>query len=152
MSRESNILFDDIFTITDINAEGKRFDRVSRLMAKSQSHAMHLALDYNVELYPLRKGETFTLALASSLSREVVGADEESTGRDVWRPDRKGSVGIEEDYECVMYGKVYKFDEGSHEMVTAYASFGGLLMALTGSYRHMQNIVIGENVYLLMRR
>ena len=35
---------------------------------------------------------------------------------------------------------------------TAYASFGGLLMALTGSYRHMQGIVLGENIYLLIRR
>ena len=82
------------------------FFKVSRLMAKSQSHAMHLALDYNIELYPLRKGETFTLALASSLSRDVVGADDENTTGDVWRPDRKGKVGIEEDYEYVMYGKV----------------------------------------------
>lgn len=35
---------------------------------------------------------------------------------------------------------------------TAYASFGGLLMALTGSHRHLQNIVLGDPVYLLMRR
>jgi DNA-directed RNA polymerase I, II, and III subunit RPABC3 len=35
---------------------------------------------------------------------------------------------------------------------TAYISFGGLLMALRGSYRHLQNIVIGENIFLLMRK
>lgn len=64
---------------------------------------------------------------------------------------------------------MYKFDEGKNDVVcvslisltrhslifvfrTAYASFGGLLMALTGSYRHMQGIVLGENIYLLIRR
>lgn len=35
---------------------------------------------------------------------------------------------------------------------TAYASFGGLLMALTGAYRHVSNITVGDNVYLLARK
>lgn len=35
---------------------------------------------------------------------------------------------------------------------TAYFSFGGLLMALKGSFRHLANVVVGENVYLLMRK
>jgi hypothetical protein len=35
---------------------------------------------------------------------------------------------------------------------TAYASFGGLLMSLTGSFRHMTNVVLGESVYVLLRR
>lgn len=34
----------------------------------------------------------------------------------------------------------------------AYFSFGGLLMALKGSFRHLANVVVGENVYLLMRK
>ena len=67
--------------------------------------------------------------------------------------------------------KVYKFDGGTSETVyaylpcsispifllkivsrTAYASFGGLLMSLTGSFRHMTSIVLGDPVYLLMRK
>lgn len=35
---------------------------------------------------------------------------------------------------------------------TAYASFGGLLMALSGSYRHISGVSVGEYVYLLIRR
>lgn len=35
---------------------------------------------------------------------------------------------------------------------TAYFSFGGLLMALRGSYRHLASVVVGENVYLLLRK
>jgi DNA-directed RNA polymerase I, II, and III subunit RPABC3 len=35
---------------------------------------------------------------------------------------------------------------------TVYASFGGLLMAMTGSYRHMSSIVLGEPVYILLRK
>lgn len=157
----ANIVFDDIFTISDIDKEGKKFDRVSRLYAHSKNYDMDLTLDYNVELFPLEKDQSFALALASSLARGGApgssgadGAQEEADDkeRDVWRPDGKGRRGLEDDYEYVMYGKVYKFDGGTAEIVTAYASFGGLLMSLTGSFRHMTSIVLGDPVYLLMRR
>jgi DNA-directed RNA polymerase I, II, and III subunit RPABC3 len=74
---------------------------------------MDLTLDYNVELFPLAKDQSFALALASSLVKGVsvsvgdTGADEaEDKDRDVWRPDGKGRRGLEEDYDYVMYGKV----------------------------------------------
>lgn len=51
-----------------------------------------------------------------------------------------------------MREKVYKFDEGTNEEVTAYVSFGGLLMALTGSYRNVAGVTVGEYIYLLIRK
>ncbi|KAG9128119.1 DNA-directed RNA polymerases I, II, and III subunit RPABC3 [Ceratobasidium sp. 392] len=149
-SAQSNIIFDDLFTITAIDMDGKKFDRVSRLVATSSNLGMHLTLDYNIELYSLNVDDKFTLVLASSLARG--GATDATEGKDVWRPDGKGQQGLEEDYEYVMYGKIYKFDEGQADNVTAYISYGGLLMSLTGSYRHMQGIIVGDSVYLLMRK
>jgi len=159
----SNIVFDDIFTISDIDKEGKKFDRVSRLYAHSKNYDMDLTLDYNIELYPLKSDESFALALASSLAKgpaantNGAGAGagnvgEEDKDEPVWRPDGKGRGGLEEDYDYVMYGKVYRFDQGNAEIVTAYASFGGLLMSLTGSFRHMTSIVLGDPVYILLRK
>jgi len=136
---------------------------------------MELTLDYNTELFPLQAGQNVVLALASSLSRDPVGSQdatgEEDRDRDVWRPDGKGRRGFEDEYDYVMYGRVYRFDPGTGEVVcvalacvcydlltcsapfrTAYASFGGLLMSLTGSFRHMTNIVLGDPVFLLMRK
>jgi len=71
---------------------------------------MDLTLDYNIELFPLSKGESFSMALATSLARGPSaaggeGADQDKD-RDVWRPDGKGRRGLEEDYDYVMYGKV----------------------------------------------
>ncbi|KAH9835651.1 RNA polymerase [Rhodofomes roseus] len=149
----SNIVFDDIFTINAIDKEGKKFDRVSRLYAHSKNYDMDFTLDYNVELYPLQKDESFALALASSLARGPnTSGEEDEKDRDVWRPDGKGRRGLEDDYEYVMYGKVYRFDGGSQEIVTVYASFGGLLMSLTGSFRHLTSIVLGDPIYLLLRK
>ncbi|KAG6850834.1 hypothetical protein H0H93_008137 [Arthromyces matolae] len=123
---------------------------------------MDLTLDYNVELFPLQNDESFALALATSLARggapttanATDGAEENSDEkeRDVWRPDGKGRRGLEDDYDYVMYGKVYKFDGGSTEIVTVYASFGGLLLSLTGSFRHLTSIVLGDPIYLLVRK
>lgn len=70
---------------------------------------MHLTLDYNIELYPLKIGDVFSLVLASSLARGgVVTSVDEEDEKDIhqWRPDGKGRRGIEEDYEYVMFGKV----------------------------------------------
>ena len=144
-------------------------------MAKSRNYGMDLTLDYNCEIFPLEIGQNVVLALASSLARDAAvsqdGTVEEDRDRDVWRPDGKGQRGFEDDYDYVMYGRVYRFDPGKEDVVcvlkfyrqkfptcltpplrTAYASFGGLLMSLTGSFRHMTNIVLGDPVFLLMRK
>ena len=137
MSRSSNFVFDDIFQIEDIDKDDKdkkRFERgtslpslpllhfwcnqreillftyilVSRLFAKSTNYDMQLTLDYNIELYPLKIGDVFSLVLASSLARGVETTAEGEDDKDIhqWRPDGKGRRGIEEDYEYVMFGKV----------------------------------------------
>jgi len=105
---------------------------------------MDLTLDYNVELFPLQKDQNFALALASSLGRggtsgnaaEASQDEANENERDVWRPDGKGSRGLEDEYDYVMYGKVrnsrslsvpgliprkiYKFDGGSGEVVYVF--------------------------------
>ena len=84
-----------------------RCNEVSRLHAKSKNYEMDLTLDYNIELFPLKAGQTFTLSLATSLSRgSVPGKEGEEDKEQQWRPDGKGQKGIEEDYEYVMFGKV----------------------------------------------
>jgi RNA polymerase Rpb8 len=82
---------------------------------------MELTLDYNVEIFPLDVGQNVVLALASSLARDPTvsqdGTVEEDRDRDVWRPDGKGRRGFEDDYDYVMYGRVYRFDPGTEEVV-----------------------------------
>jgi len=83
---------------------------------------MDLTLDYNVELFPLQKDRSFALALASSLARGGTenATEEDDKDKDVWRPDGKGQRGLEEDYDYVMYGKVYRFDTGTAEIVCVF--------------------------------
>ncbi|ORX40568.1 DNA-directed RNA polymerases i, ii, and iii 17.1 kda polypeptide [Kockovaella imperatae] len=141
---DTNIIFEDRFTVDTIDQDGKKFDRVSRITGKSHNLSMHLTLDIASELYPLSENETITLAVARSLVPDEVK-------RELWR---SGDQGLAADFEYVMFGKIYKFDDSlqGENQTTAYFSFGGLLMALRGSYRHLAGVVQGENVYLLIRK
>lgn len=123
---------------------------------------MTLSIDIATDIWPVSEGQQLTFQLASTLRKDTAakpdGVDGEqqdaaaqAAERDAWRLDQPGNGGIADDFDYVMYGKIYRYDEKVADEVTVYGSFGGLMMALTGNFRHMSNITIGSNVYLLMR-
>ncbi|KAI9502333.1 DNA-directed RNA polymerases I, II, and III subunit RPABC3 [Coemansia sp. RSA 1358] len=143
MDKRDNILFSDTFDVKDVDKGGKKFDRVSRIDARSQTHDMSLIVDINSELYPVDAGDKVKLTLASSLG-ESFGAG--------WRSYINGDErSLADDYDYVMFGRVYRYDDESGSKVSAFVSFGGLLMCLEGDIRHLQNLVVGDTVYLLMK-
>ncbi|ORY81094.1 RNA polymerase, partial [Neocallimastix californiae] len=137
-------LFSDVFEIVEKDKGGKKFDRVSRIQGRSENYEMDLTLDVNTEIYPIEIGEKYALMLASSLSLD--GTDK----IEIWRDQSKSSLA--DDYDYVMYGKVFKYDDSNGSKVAIYVSYGGLLMCLEGDYRHLQNIEVGKCIYLLMRK
>ncbi|WFD04900.1 DNA-directed RNA polymerases I, II, and III subunit RPABC3 [Malassezia vespertilionis] len=148
----SNNLFDTQFVVKAIDPDGKRFDRVSRIIANSPTLDMNLSLDIMTEVYPVHVGQQLTFQLVNSLRRDKGDTEADAAAdHDAWRNDQVGRNDLSSDFDYVMYGKVFKYDERSTEQVTVYASFGGLLMALTGSFRHLSKITVGANVYLLVR-
>lgn len=91
----ANLLFEDIFQIIGIDADGKKFDKgthaslsffksvhrfvyllssvrpflaVSRIEARSEQFDMYMKLDVNTEVYPMHAGEKFAMVLAPTLS------------------------------------------------------------------------------------
>ena len=80
---KKNILFQDIFEVSDIDPYGKKFDKVSRVLGNSENMAMELTLDINTEIFPMTVTEKFTLVLASSLSTEA--SVSESLMNEPWR-------------------------------------------------------------------
>ncbi|KAJ1984419.1 DNA-directed RNA polymerases I, II, and III subunit RPABC3 [Dimargaris verticillata] len=117
MSNQDAILFTDIFDCKDIDRDGKKFDRVSRLSARSENYDMGLLLDYNVELYPMKIGDKFSLVLASTLSLSGQDAARSQTGKqDTWRPNVTEKT-LADDYDYVMYGKIYRYDDSASSRV-----------------------------------
>ena len=66
----AGVLFEDIFDVKDIDPEGKKFDRTSRLHCESESFKMDLILDINTWIYPIELGDKFRLVLATTLKED----------------------------------------------------------------------------------
>ncbi|CAI2187454.1 4597_t:CDS:2 [Funneliformis geosporum] len=118
------ILFTDTFAINDMDKEGRKFDRDTANIAQSEEAILPLPI--------MTQGD--------------------QPERPSWREKNSMDRDLSDDYEYIMYGKVYKYDEEKRSKVAVYISFGGLLMALEGDFRHVQNIHVGQNVYMLMKR
>jgi hypothetical protein len=68
-----------------------------------------------------------------------------------------GRQSLMDEYEYVMYGKVYKYkdtpDKDNNQVkVEVYVSYGGLLMKLSGDPRKLEELELDSNVYLLIRK
>lgn len=158
-----NELFTAAFAVTAINEQGKSFDKVSRIGAYSETYDSQLTLDINTEIYPISQGDNVTLLLAASLAGD--GSLQDPMKKQSWtdyvqqqqtlakqKPGAGAlSTNLADQYDYVMYGKVYKFDDKDAK-ATVYASFGGLLMNLSGDYRYFDDLEVGMNVYLLLRK
>ena len=148
----AGVLFEDIFDVKDIDPEGKKFDRVSRLHCESESFKMDLILDINSWVYPMELGDKFRLVLASTL-REDGYPD---TGE--WNPADSGAPSRADSFEYVMHGKIYRIEGGDFASdetsgrLAAYVSFGGLLMRLQGDANNLHGFEMDHYVYLLMKK
>jgi len=147
----AGVLFEDIFDVKDIDPEGKKFDRVSRLHCESESFKMDLILDINSWIYPIELGDKFRLVLATTLREDGYAESGEWTPLDAG-PSRADA------FEYVMYGKIYRIEgeDTASDAVTsrlsAYVSFGGLLMRLQGDANNLHGFEVDRNIYLLMKK
>merc|ERR1719286_90533 len=93
--------------------------------------------------------DKFRLVLASSL-REDGFADQGE-----WSPLDTGPSRAD-CFEYVMHGKIYRIegDEASEGTgrLSAYVSYGGLLMRLQGDANNLHGFEIDQHVYLLMKK
>ncbi|XP_029647766.1 DNA-directed RNA polymerases I, II, and III subunit RPABC3 [Octopus sinensis] len=145
----AGVLFEDIFDVKDLDPDGKKFDRVSRLFCESESFKMYLILDVNTQTYPVELGDKFRMVIATTLREDGYPDDGEYSPVDSG-PTRADS------FEYVMYGKVYKLegDETGADSgrLSAYVSFGGLLMRLQGDANNLHGFEVDSHVYLLMKK
>lgn len=155
MASADGELFNDTFVIQGVDMHAgedgkkvldKKFDKVSRVDAKSENYETTLTLDVNMELYPLRSNDRVRLLLASKL-----GADAESSlpGYDPSHPLPPRA----DAFDYVMFGKIFKYAEAKGKAIV-YASFGGLLMALTGEPRTLgaRAFNVDADMYLFLTK
>ncbi|KAE8770063.1 UPF0235 protein [Hordeum vulgare] len=143
-------LFEDIFHVTRIDPDGKKFDRVNRIEARSEQLDMYMQLDIATDVYPMHMGDKFTMVLAPTLNLDGTP--------DTGYYTQAGRKTLADKYDYVMHGKLYKISEdgGSKDKtapkVEIYASFGGLLMLLKGDASSAANLELDQRLFLLIRK
>ncbi|KAL9844885.1 DNA-directed RNA polymerases I, II, and III subunit RPABC3 isoform 2-T2 [Geothlypis trichas] len=81
----AGILFEDIFDVKDIDPEGKKFDRVSRLHCESESFKMDLILDVNIQIYPVDLGEPSAQPVSAWVGEMLSGEASSAGGNQALR-------------------------------------------------------------------
>eukprot|EP00191_Tetraselmis_sp_GSL018_P020351 CAMPEP_0177592456 /NCGR_PEP_ID=MMETSP0419_2-20121207/8573_1 /TAXON_ID=582737 /ORGANISM="Tetraselmis sp., Strain GSL018" /LENGTH=143 /DNA_ID=CAMNT_0019083331 /DNA_START=157 /DNA_END=584 /DNA_ORIENTATION=+ len=142
----SRLLFEDVFEILKKDPAGKRFDKVSRYEARSDTYQMDLVLDVNIDVYPLEEGEKVKLALSHTISLDG------SQSKDSFDPSLYlNKPSLMDDYEYVMHGKIFKYKDntsGAALKTEVFISFGGLLMQLVGDPKKLEELEVDSSVYL----
>ncbi|KAB1219436.1 Membrane-associated 30 kDa protein, chloroplastic [Morella rubra] len=104
--RMVEFLFEDIFRIDRLNPDGKKFDKVIRVEARSEKFDMFVHLDVMVtKEFVLKEGDKFTMVLAPTLNLDGTP----DTG--YYTPGNRQSLADRFDY--VMYGKLYRIADSS---------------------------------------
>ncbi|KAL5499799.1 hypothetical protein EMCRGX_G011259 [Ephydatia muelleri] len=147
----ASTLFEDIFDVKDIDPDGKKFERVSRLFCESESFKMDLILDVNTQLYPMNLGDKFRLLVTTTLRK-----DEKPDDGDYLSSVSDQEQTLADAFEYVMYGKIYRIEgddgPGDTGRLAAYISYGGLLMRLQGDASNLHGFEVDKNVYLLVKK
>ena len=67
--------------------------------------------------------------------------------------DQSKKPSLQDKFEYVMHGKVYKCEEDEQSnRLSIYMSFGGLLMRLKGDASNLLGIELDQHLYLLIRK
>ena len=144
---QKNTLFEDSFRITEIDKEGRAFDKVSRIEGFGEDSNCKITLDINTDVYPVSKEKYYSILIAKSLNADGTPSPN-NFSYDVYT--KKNS--LMDKYDYVTFGKIFKYSEESNGKVTIYASFGGLLLGITGSPSQLSNLVMDDRIYLLLKK
>lgn len=98
------MLFQDNFTINNIDIHGKAFDHVSRLEAVGESSETKLTLDFNSDLYKAKSDEKISFVITNTLR---VGG---SVADDSWEVEGPSLL---DDSDYAMSGTIFKIDGNS---------------------------------------
>lgn len=140
-------LFEDIFEVTALNPDGKKFDSVNRIAATGTTYECDLLLDINCQIYSVKNGEKRTVVLASTLNLDGTPDDHFS-----YHSTANGAEpSLADSYDYVMHGRIFQIDYKKDGVVVIAASFGGLLMRLTGDQRHLSSILPDMRLYILVK-
>eukprot|EP00397_Hematodinium_sp_SG-2012_P059885 GEMP01077320.1.p1 GENE.GEMP01077320.1~~GEMP01077320.1.p1 ORF type:complete len:139 (+),score=13.62 GEMP01077320.1:148-564(+) len=133
-SQPESFAFEDVINVTDVSFT--KFEKVPRLSGVGNLTKVHIELDFNAELFPIKKNENLHALVTSLIT-----------------PTSAGKT-IMDEYDYVMCGKVFMCDDvaDNEDKVAFTISFGGLLMQITGKRCYLKKFKLDARLYLLLRK
>jgi hypothetical protein len=114
--------------VVSIDPEGKKFDKVSRLLAVGVDQEVKVTLDYHSHIISPQVNDALRMTLLFS----------DISGSDLQR------------YSLVMSGKIFKMDEKEQESGVCI-SFGGLLCKIESSIPLLSRSKVGDECKLCLK-
>ena len=142
---EAGQVFNDTFKVTAVDPDGKKFDRVSRLVCTGNTYSMKLTIDVHSEFFRCKTDDQIVMSLNTTIKPNG------EASADYYEPP-KGPT-LLDDYEYAMHGQVFHFEDKEENNVAVYVSYGGLLMRLEGNRRDINSgIKKNAKLYCLLRK
>ena len=108
-----------------------------------------------MDLYPVQAGEKVSVCVASTLNLDGSAMPVGDPGQQVYDTSVGKRPTLADQYEYVVFGKVFKYKDAAKDgkvKAEVYASFGGLLMQMSGDPKKLDEVDVDQSVYLLMRK
>ncbi|XP_073026602.1 DNA-directed RNA polymerases II and V subunit 8A-like isoform X1 [Primulina eburnea] len=143
--------FDEIIKVHQVDNQVV-YDKVSRIMARSEVEEFYLELDVNKEIYPMLPGEKYRMVITNTLLMDGSAVTS-------YFPEGK-QKSLADKFEYVMHGLLYKMSEvqvktddgNSDAKVAVYVSFGGLQLLLRGDPLKVHKFKVDQKLFLLLRK
>ncbi|OIT34167.1 PREDICTED: DNA-directed RNA polymerases II, IV and V subunit 8B-like [Nicotiana attenuata] len=139
--------FDEIIKIRKVDADGKKYDKVSRIEARCHDGETSIQLDINSELYPMQPRELYRMVISKTLNMDGSAVTS--------HPPEGEQKSLADKFEYIVHGLVYKVSmdtSGPDKKVVVYVSFGGLQLMLKSDPLKVQKFKLDEKLYLLLRK
>ncbi len=137
-------LFSDTIRISEIDKDGKYFEKVSRIEAVGEETDCKVSLDINTDIYSVNKDSIYSILLVTSLDGNT---HDNKFSYDIFQ--KKNT--LMDSYEYVMHGKIFRYQEERNGLEIQF-SFGGLLLGLYGNPKVLKEFKVDERVFLLMKK
>ena len=138
------ILFSSTFKVE--RKDDSRFDKVARFYCTSESSRVNLFVDINIDVYPVQENSELVITFASTILPNGAAVP------DSYDPTIFEKETLADDYEYVMYGKIFKFINDADKSISIVMSFGGLLAVLQGDAANFRDFDLNSSVFFLAKR
>uniref|UniRef100_A0A6N2LWB3 Uncharacterized protein n=1 Tax=Salix viminalis TaxID=40686 RepID=A0A6N2LWB3_SALVM len=151
----------DFFVIEKLNPDGKKYDKVSRIVASSENKDLYMLLDVHTEIYPIEEKSRYLVLLTETLNADgtlvliMPSSYIEIKILELWNVPSDKQPSKEDKFEYVTHGKLYKIDKessGADFKLEIYISFGGLQLLLRGDPKLLARFQLDKNYFMLMRK